>query len=44
MAQTIPTVVIQGVQTTVILKLGLKDILTFSYSSFSFLKITKNLS
>lgn len=40
MAQTIPTVLTQGVQTAVILKLGLKNILTFSYSSFPFLKIT----
>lgn len=41
MAQIIPTVCTQGIQTAVILKLGLKNILSFSYSSFSFLKIKK---
>lgn len=39
MARIIPTVLVQGVQTADPLELGLKIILTFSYSPFSFFKI-----
>lgn len=41
MAQIIQTVLTQGVQTAVILKVGLKNILF--PTSFPFIKMTKNL-